>query len=96
MNNNPVPQNINISELVKRGEDIYQQDLKQILEPEHNGKYVAIEPDSGQHFIGETKEEAVSKAKQEFPNKLFVVRRIGEIEKISSYSYSQYYNDWLL
>lgn len=42
MNNNPVPQNLNISELVKRGEDIYQQDLKQTLEPEHIGKYVAF------------------------------------------------------
>lgn len=98
MNNQPpIPSNINIQELLKKGEEIYQQELKGVLEPENNGKYVVIEVESKKYFIGETKDEAVTEAKKTFPNKVFVVRRIGEVEKITGYSplLPNYY-DWLL
>lgn len=86
MSNNPIPTNINVQELTRKGEEIYQQDLKGDLEQHNNGEYVAIEVESKQHYVGITKEEAVAKAKKEYPNKIFFVRRIGEIEKIASYS----------
>lgn len=86
MTNNPVPTNINVQELTRKGEEIYQQEFKENLEQVHNGEYVAIEVESKQYYVGTTKEEAVAKAKKEYPNKIFFVRRIGEIEKIASYS----------
>lgn len=98
MNNNLIPSNINIQELLRKGEEIYQQELKQSLEPTNNGKYIAIEVDSKRHFIGDTKDEAVAKAKREFPNKLFVIRRIGELEKKAYYQpflFSENRYDWL-
>ncbi len=73
-----------IEELAKNGEEIYQKELKNKLEPEKNGKYVAIEAASNQYFIGETKEEALDLAQKSFPDKIFFVRRIGELEKVSS------------
>lgn len=99
MNNQPpIPSNINVQELLKKGEEIYQQELRSILEPTDNGKYVALEVESKRHFIGNTKDEAVAEAKKVFPNRVFVVRRIGEVEKIASYSPSLYplHYDWLL
>jgi len=86
MTDNPVPTNINVQELTRKGEEIYQQELKADLEQRNIGGYVAIEVESRRHFVGTTKEEAVAEAKKEYPNKIFFVRRIGEIERIASYS----------
>lgn len=71
-------------EIAKSGEEFYQKELKNKLEPGENGKYVAIEIESQQYFIGVTKEEALDRAQKVFPDKIFFVRRIGELEKISS------------
>lgn len=91
-NNAPIPSNINVQEIVKKGEEIYNQELTTTLEPSSNGKYVAIEIDSKKYFIGETKDEAALGARKEFPDKVFYIRRIGEVEKIASYisSFSPY------
>lgn len=97
MSNNPVPPSVNIQNLLTKGEEIYQQ-IKANLEPNNIGQYVAIEVDSQRHFVGLTKDEAVAQAKTVFPDKIFFVRRIGEIEKIAVYSsiFSPTENyDWL-
>ncbi len=87
MDNQPqIPQNVNIQEILRKGEEIYQQQLKSTLEPSKNGTYVVIEVDSEKHFLGATKDETVLEAKKEFPDKILFVRRIGETERIASYS----------
>lgn len=98
MQNNITPPNINIQELVKAGEEIYQKELRGTLEPADNGKYVAIEVGSREYFVGVTKEEAVSLAKNKFPDKVLYIRRVGEAERIASYSHFSPLNcyDWLL
>jgi hypothetical protein len=74
----------NMQELSQKAEGIYQKIL-----PEINkmiGKYVAIELESEEYFVGETREDAVANARQKFSNnKLLFVRRIGTIEKISTH-----------
>lgn len=72
----------NVTEIIKKGQEVYS-NLKSSLEPEHNGKYVAIEVDSQKYFIGETRNEAIEEARKEFPNKIVFVKRIGQVEKIS-------------
>jgi len=74
---------LHTEEITNKGEEIYKEKLQKILEPAEKGKYVAIEVESGQYFVGETKEEAIDKAQKVFPNKVFFVRRIGELEKVS-------------
>src|SRR5919198_536136 len=41
-------------DLVERGQAFYDEHLKEELEPEHAGRYVAIEPDSGRYFLVDT------------------------------------------
>jgi hypothetical protein len=41
-------------ELVESGQRFYDEHLRQSLEPEHTGRYVAIEPDSGRYFLADT------------------------------------------
>lgn len=87
MNNDQAKPNIptsatNVQEIIRKGDEIYS-GLKSTLEPKMNGKFIVIEVESGEHFIGETREEAVAKAGAKFPNKLTFSRRIGEPEKVS-------------
>ena len=46
--------NVDMHRLGDEAERIYCEKLKPILEPEYNGKIVAIEIDSGDYFIGDT------------------------------------------
>lgn len=43
------------------GKKFYEEHLKPILEPQENGKLVAIEPESREYFIGTTAVEALKK-----------------------------------
>src|SRR6266850_3120144 len=41
-------------DLVARGQYTYRQRLMSMLEPSHLAEFVAVEPDSGQYFLGDT------------------------------------------
>lgn len=73
----------NMQELSQKAEEIYkklQPDLKDL-----EGKYIAIDLNTEKHFIGETREDAVSKARKTISNRLLFIRRIGDLEKISTH-----------
>lgn len=67
---------IDIHQLSEEGKKIYQE-LKDSLETEHKGEYLAIEVESGDYFIGKTIEEAGEKARQKYPDKVFHLIKIG-------------------
>lgn len=69
--------NVDMHRLGEEGERIYYEKLKPILEPELKGKIVAIEVDSGDYFIGDSVIEALQKAREVYPDKLFHFMRIG-------------------
>jgi hypothetical protein len=68
---------INKDRLVAQGEAIYQQRLKSQLEPAYYGQIVAIEVESGDHFIGHSVAEAAKKARAKHPQKFFYFVKIG-------------------
>lgn len=53
------------------------EEIKAELEARHFGKYVMLEVDSGDYFIGDTDWEAYQKARQAHPEKIFHLIRIG-------------------
>ncbi len=65
-------------ELCSKGEKIYAE-LKEKLEPTLNNKFVAIEVDSGDYFIGNDAIEATEKAKNKYPDSTFFLVRIGHL-----------------
>ncbi|MBM4465602.1 MAG: hypothetical protein FJ014_08640 [Chloroflexi bacterium] len=67
---------INREEFGSKGDEIYEK-IKPLLEPEHKGEIVAIEVESGDHFLAETVIEAWQKAKKKYPDKVFYFVRIG-------------------
>ncbi len=52
-------------------------EIKDELEPAYKGKYMMIEVESGDYFIGDTDMEAYLKAKEKHPDKVFHLIRIG-------------------
>lgn len=63
--------------LVERGREFYEQHLKALLEPKNNGQFLAIEPDSGQYFIGPNSTQVTLDAVAALPGKQFFLLRIG-------------------
>lgn len=51
------------SELTARGIEFYEQNLRPILEPHHNGEFVAIEPYSGEYFLNKNHTQAILHAR---------------------------------
>lgn len=63
--------------VVRKGDRLYRTKLKAILDPAYTGKFAAIEPDSGEYFLGDRMIEAVDKAEAKYPDKLVYIVRIG-------------------
>lgn len=64
-------------DVIDRGEVIYRDKLQAALEGSHPNKFLAIEPDSGDYFIGDTFSEAIQAARKAYPDRLSYAMRIG-------------------
>lgn len=63
--------------LARQAELIYQQRLKDRFEQSHRDEFIAIEPISGDFFLGHTLSEAIGAARQAHPDRLSHALRIG-------------------
>ena len=65
------------SAVIERAKRIYAERLQGALEPQHRGRFVAIEPESGDYFLGDTFDEAVKAARVRHPDRLSHTVRVG-------------------
>jgi hypothetical protein len=72
--------NINPKEFARKGEAVYER-LKEQIEREHYGKFIAIEPESGDYEIADRAIDAFLRLKARHPEKLLYGRRIGFLDK---------------
>jgi hypothetical protein len=63
--------------VIERAKRIYAEQLQAVLEPQHGNRFVAIEPESGEYFLGDTFDEAVKSAQAKYPSRLSHTIRIG-------------------
>ena len=63
--------------VIDRARRIYSERLQTLLEPRHRNRFVAIEPESGEYFLGDTFDEAVKSARAKHPSRLSHTIRIG-------------------
>jgi hypothetical protein len=63
--------------VIERAKRIYAEQLQAELESRHRNRFVAIEPDSGDYFLGDTFDEAVKVARAKHPSRLSHTIRIG-------------------
>ena len=62
---------------MEAAKQFYAKNLKAALEPSHNGKFVAIELESGNYFLGKTLSEAIQAAREAYPSRLAPTLRVG-------------------
>jgi hypothetical protein len=63
--------------VIERAKRIYAEQLQAVLEPQHPDRFVAIEPESGEYFLGDTFDQAVKAAKEKHSSRLSHTIRIG-------------------
>ncbi len=66
-----------LDDLVRDAERIYKERLRDELETGHHDQFVAIEPVSGDYFLGRTLSEALGSARTAHPNRLSHALRVG-------------------
>lgn len=76
MENSDLIKKFNISKIADAGERIYER-IKAKYEPKETGKILAIDPESGDAYLGKDSVEAVMLAKIKHPDKIFYIVRIG-------------------
>lgn len=65
--------------LADSGQRLYDERLKALLEPEHEGEFVALDPDSERYFLGPTGLAALRAGRKELPDKLFYLLHVGQV-----------------
>lgn len=73
---------VRVHEVSRKGQRIFEA-LPEALQKDHLGEAVAIEVESGEYFLGRTGLEAVRKAREKYPGRLFFVGRLGYAAYIS-------------
>jgi len=67
---------VDIRNIGEKGREIFKR-ISEELERDYRGKFVAIEVDSGDYFVGDTSIEADKKAREKYPKKVFFLGKIG-------------------
>jgi hypothetical protein len=62
--------------VIERAKRIYTAQLQALLEHQHLNRFVAIEPESGEYFLGDTFDAAVKLARAKYPSRLSHTIRI--------------------
>jgi hypothetical protein len=66
-----------LERLAEQGECFYAEHLRDMLEPEQTGRFVAIASETGRYFIGGGGSDALVAAHGAMPDDLFYLKRIG-------------------
>jgi hypothetical protein len=64
-------------QLAQRAQAIYNARYRAQLEAAHTDDFVAIEPDSGDYFLGRTLSEAIQAARSAHPERIAFAMRVG-------------------
>ncbi len=67
----------NSENVAREAKRIYKERLRASLEESHMDEYVAIEPDSGEHFLAKSYSEAVAASRAAHPERIAFVIRVG-------------------
>lgn len=64
-------------EVARRGDEIYDRDIRAIVEPEHDGKFLVLDIESGDYEIDDDEFEANRRSKEAHPDGVRYLIRVG-------------------
>jgi hypothetical protein len=65
------------STVVERGSRLYEERVRDLLEPQHNGKYVVIDVDTGEYEVDRDHLAASDRAAAKHPGAALYATRVG-------------------
>ena len=65
------------SDVARRGRALYEANLKAVLEPEYNNRFVAIHPDSGEYAVADSTGNAMRAIRKTRPQGRLYLTKIG-------------------
>jgi len=68
---------ISREEFVRRGKDYYGRFLRDKLEPEHKGKFLALDIETGEYEMDADEMAAIHRARARMPDAVFYILRVG-------------------
>jgi hypothetical protein len=77
MSSLPNPNLLPESSLIQDGQLVYDTQLRVLLEPDHMGEFVAVEPLSERYFLGKSATAALVAARDAMPESQFFLTRVG-------------------
>lgn len=63
--------------IAENAKSLYELEYKELLEADHHGEFIAIEPESRSYFLADTFIDAALAAKNAHPDRRSFVMRIG-------------------
>ena len=66
-----------LDQLIHTAKELYEKKLRSVLEKSHLHDFAAVEPVSGDYFLGKTLSEAMGAARRAHPDRLSHVMRVG-------------------
>jgi hypothetical protein len=64
-------------ELARRGREYYDRFLRARLEPQSDGKFLALEVETGDYELGDSSLDALDRAETKHPDSVFCILRVG-------------------
>ncbi|MDA2927716.1 hypothetical protein MYX78_10895 [Acidobacteria bacterium AH-259-G07] len=86
---------LNPKEIATRGEQIYEEKYKKKYEKEHGGKFLAINVETGEAFLGNTAQSSFKLAKKKNPSGIFHLIKIGALGAYRVSYTSNDRSDWI-
>ena len=70
-------------DVVRRAMEIYDNKLRSTLESTNLNEFVAIEPESGDYFLGKTLSQAIQGSREAYPDRLAFGMRVGHTAAVN-------------
>jgi hypothetical protein len=70
------------ADVARRAKRLYQEQLQQSLESTNQNDFVAIEPESGDYFLGQSLSEAIQASRAKYPDRLAFALRVGHVATV--------------
>ena len=65
------------AEIVRRGDEIYNRDIRALVEAEHDGRFLVLDIQSGDDEIGDDELEPTRRSRAKYPDGIRYLLRIG-------------------
>ena len=68
---------VDVEGIARRGQEYYERHLRAELEPEHTGKFLVLDLQSGDYEMDDSEVAACERARARHPDSVFYILRIG-------------------